>query len=68
MGEGRCRGRQRDENNTILAFKELFPSICDFGEKNKQTNSESDSHPILSSIGDDRRLEREGTLLAPRDL
>lgn len=57
MGEGRCAGRQRDENNRILAFKELFPQICDSWGGKGNENCESDSHPTLSSIGDD---EREG--------
>lgn len=51
----------------FLPSRSCFPrSVILGGKKRKQT--ESDSHPILSSIGDDRRGEGEGTLWASQDL
>lgn len=51
-GKG-CGGKQGDENNTILAFKELFSLDLWFLGKYKNKNHESDSRPILSPIGVD---------------
>ena len=53
-----------------LPSRSCFARSVILGKKQNKTkqNCESDSHPILSSIGDDGRGEGEGTLWAPQDL
>lgn len=60
-------GGKEIKTTQSLPSRSCFPrSVILGGKKNK--NCESDSHPILSSIGDDGRGGGERTLLASQDL
>lgn len=66
-GRGGVEESEEMKTTQFLPSRSCFPrSVILGGKKRKQT--ESDSHPILSSIGDDRRGEGEGTLWASQDL